>query len=171
METPSRYKSAKLEDTIIKAEDIEKIYKERRGLYLHGPVGTGKTYIAYAIKHHLEEKGTIVRFHNATDLLADIRHDFDCEPFSRKHVVDKILDSRKLLIIDDLGAEKPTEWVAEILYRIINYRYENELPVIITSNLSLDQLAQRLGDRTASRLTELCDINELTGRDRRLQSK
>ncbi len=174
METPRRYLEAELGKTSIKAEDVEKIYTTRKGLYLHGPVGTGKTYIAYAIKHHLENHPTNakrVRFHNATELLASIRHDIEADPYSRTHIVDKILESRLLLIIDDLGAEKPTEWVAETLYRIINHRYENEIPVIVTSNLSLDQLAQRIGDRTASRLGELCEVVELTGEDRRLQSK
>lgn len=195
METPSRYKNAELGRTPITRQEVEAIYSTRKGLYIHGPVGTGKTYIAYAIKHYLENGeayigsaggsgasdgnagggggGTVkprrIQFYNATELLADIRHDFDAtDPFSKKHVADRILESRQLLIIDDLGAEKPSEWVAETLYRIINHRYEHELPVVITSNLSLDQLAQRLGDRTASRLAELCEVIELTGRDRRL---
>lgn len=199
METPSRYKNAELGRTPITRQEVEAIYSTRKGLYIHGPVGTGKTYIAYAIKHYLENGeahigsaggsgasggnagggggGTVpakprrLQFYNATELLADIRHDFDAtDPYAKKHVADRILESRNLLIIDDLGAEKPSEWVAETLYRIINHRYENELPVVITSNLSLDQLAQRLGDRTASRLAELCNVVELTGRDRRLQN-
>lgn len=83
-----------------------------------------------------------------------------------------------LLVLDDLGTAKPTEFVGERLYVLINYRLENILPIIATTNYSLEELAgrpergipARLGhERTASRLIELCDVYRLTGADRRVK--
>ena len=74
-----------------------------------------------------------------------------------------------LLILDDLGAEKTTDWALQSLYIIINKRLSEELQTIITSNLSLDELRDKIGDRIASRIAGMCKIVKLTGRDRRLK--
>ncbi len=78
------------------------------------------------------------------------------------------MNASRLLILDDLGAEKPTEWVRERMYEIVNQRYEWMRPIIVTSNLSPAQLAKQVGQRVASRLMEMCEVVELDGRDRRL---
>lgn len=144
---------------------VEKVRETRRGIYLHGPVGTGKTYAAYAILKKLGDMGIRARFYTATDLLDLLRDDFGHKD---SYNLERLLESRAVLIIDDLGSEKPSEWVTETLHRIIDKRYKEVLPTIITSNLSLDELVDRVGDRIPSRLAEMCDIVKLDGKDRRL---
>ena len=73
-----------------------------------------------------------------------------------------------LLHIDDLGAEHQTDWVLEQLYSIVNARYEAERAIVATTNLMPDELAERLGARTVSRLVEICgDLIPLYGSDKR----
>jgi len=72
------------------------------------------------------------------------------------------------LFIDDFGTEKGSEWVLETLYSIIDKKYEDVIPMIITSNLDLNALGVKMGDRIASRIAEMCDVVEMTGLDRRL---
>ena len=75
-----------------------------------------------------------------------------------------------LLILDDVGTDKPTDWVATQVYMLLQQRTENGLPVIATTNYSLDQLKERLGhDRSPSRLSGLCYPQEVTGDDWRLK--
>jgi DNA replication protein DnaC len=147
-------------------------------LYLHGPVGTGKTHQAAALvltywnrfitSEPYNSHGYIgtrdvlsIYWASVPRLLEDIRHSFNVPDMAPD------VHGKALLVLDDLGAEKPSEWVEERLYCIVNDRYENELPLIATSNLSLTQLAQRIGARTASRLREMCDAYKLDGSDRR----
>jgi DNA replication protein DnaC len=72
-----------------------------------------------------------------------------------------------LLLLDDLGAAKNSEWTEEINYRLIGHRYAAMLPCLITSNVPVAQLKAILGDRVASRLREMCQFVALTGPDRR----
>lgn len=146
-------------------EKVEKIRETRRGLYIHGPVGTGKTYAAYAILKKLGDLGFRARFYTMPELLDLIREDFDSKG---SYNITNIMENRSVLIFDDLGAEKSSEWVTETLHKIIDKRYREVLPLIITSNHDLGELASRVGDRIPSRLAEMCDIIHLTGTDRRL---
>jgi DNA replication protein DnaC len=75
-----------------------------------------------------------------------------------------------LLVIDDLGAEKGTEWVVEQLYRIVDYRYRMCLPLVVTTNLSGREIRDRFGDRILSRLVEACTAVKLTGDDKRSEA-
>ena len=94
--------------------------------------------------------------------------DFD-RPWNMKlKEEEKIMDFKGLLFIDDIGAEKMTEWVAETFYLILNYRYNEMLPTIFTSNLSPSELAERIGDRIVSRIIGSSDVIKLDGEDRRL---
>lgn len=142
-------------------------------LLLLGPTGTGKTYQAYAalrmaVTHPRPVRGVGFRcdaWKAAThaDLLASMR------PNTRNDSEQVLADLRKvpLLLVDDLGVAKNSEWVEDITYRLINGRYEQMMPSIFTSNLAVDQLRDALGDRIASRLAETCTRVVLTGEDRR----
>ncbi|MEK7068230.1 MAG: ATP-binding protein, partial [Patescibacteria group bacterium] len=89
---------------------VENVRATRRGIYLWGPVGSGKTYAIYAIKKRLEEMGIRVRIYSAPEMFDKIRDDFDHKD---SYNLERILANRGVLIIDDLGAEKPSEWVSE----------------------------------------------------------
>lgn len=151
-----------------KAFEIAKRYADKypinNGLLITGTCGTGKTHIAVAILHAILEKGYPGLFVTVPDLLAEIRKSFNNDGESKKI---KDIMSARFLVLDDLGAEKTTDWVQEQLYMIINHRYEYELPTVITSNLDIGQLAQKIGERSASRLLEMCYGVRLNGEDYR----
>lgn len=157
------------------AVNFPNYYEEGRGLIFTGPCGTGKTHLAAAIANYLirEHKASVI-FGTFSRLLESMRRayssDEDIENISYQ------LGNVKLLIIDDLGKEKLTDWVLETAYEIINTRYENMKPVIITTNFSLKQLEERLnqgnnyiGEALVSRLIEMCNIVLMQGEDYRKQ--
>jgi DNA replication protein DnaC len=77
-----------------------------------------------------------------------------------------------LLHIDDVGAERTTDWVLEELYSIVNARYEDQRAMVITTNiLDREQLCEQISERTVSRLTEICDELPILGHDRRLEAR
>lgn len=75
----------------------------------------------------------------------------------------------RYLFLDDIGAEKTTDWALEKLYNIINMRYNNNLHITVTSNLELDELSKKTDDRIVSRLNEMCELIRLSGEDRRVE--
>ena len=170
MNKPHRYKDVKSTDVPVQVLDALSVAKDtRRGLYIYGPVGSGKTHVAYALADFAEKELHVrVMVQNVTEMLASFRADFD-RPWSERERLDQRLDEFSgLLVLDDIGAERPTEWVSETLYRVINRRYNEALPTIYTSNLPLSDLAESIGDRTASRIAGSCDVVELKGEDRRI---
>lgn len=178
MNTPLRYQAATYKDV---PEQIRTLFEEipetRRGIYIHGEVGTGKTHIAYGLaKKWIEptilpdgrEKRRTAMIWNTTELLRSIKQDFDLPANQRSYAEERVMSFEGLLFLDDVGSERMSEWVSETFYLIINKRYNRRLPIIITSNFSLADQAERIGDRTASRIAESCDVVELVGGDRRL---
>lgn len=166
---PARYKDAEWSHVPKDIQTfVENIRETRKGLYIHGDVGTGKTHIAYAIQKKLDEMKLTNRFHNTTELIFDIKRDFDRDIYSKRRWDEVLTEYKGVIILDDIGAERITDYVAEVFYLIINNRYTKMLPIIFTSNLSIAELAERVGDRTASRIVELCDVVHLKGEDRRL---
>ncbi len=138
----------------------------RKGIYLYGLAGSGKTHIAAAVANALLLKAR-PRFVTSPELLLQIK-----KTYGNAHGDDEYIDRlsyAKLLIIDDIGSEKPTEWVQETLFVIIDRRYTHYLPTIITSNFSLDQLKDRLGYRIASRIAEMTEVVELRATDYRIR--
>ena len=137
-----------------------------RSLLLLGPTGTGKTYQAYGSIRELAVTGVAATWvvTTAADMYAALRprHGIDSEAEFRRY------RKASVLLVDDLGAErKPTEFTEEINFRLINWRYENHMPTLFTSNVLPKELAARLGDRVTSRLGEMCQRIVLEGPDRR----
>lgn len=145
----------------------DEMKESRKGLFLHGGVGTGKTFIAYAIARYLyEEKKIKVKFENSLDILEEIKR---CAlNKSEFWAINELSNFKGLIVLDDLGCEKSSEWVQQTLYSLINKRYISKIPIVITSNYNLTELAERIGERTVSRIVEMCNVIELTGDDRRL---
>ncbi|MEZ5076428.1 MAG: ATP-binding protein [Solirubrobacterales bacterium] len=139
-----------------------------RGLWLFGDTGTGKTTLAMLISKAALEAGRSVAIYSLPKLLARIRRTYDSEPGGDSYLsFFERLTSVDLLHIDDLGAEKRSDWVLEQLYALINERYETQRSVLITTNLPHGELEEQISPRTVSRLTEICDEVPVFGEDRR----
>jgi DNA replication protein DnaC len=149
-------------------EDIDARLAAGRGLWFMGPVGTGKTTLAMLVSKAALSAGRTVAIYSLPRLLNEIR---DTHRAERSHV--ELLDRLTqvdLLHIDDVGAERTTDWVLEELYSIINARYEDERSLVITTNiLDHDALCAQITERTVSRLHEMCEELALTGEDRRME--
>jgi DNA replication protein DnaC len=138
-----------------------------RGLWLHGEVGTGKTTLAMLVSRAALDAGRSVAIYSLPRLLAEIRATFESDgDGSYVSFLDR-LAAVDLLHVDDVGAEKTSDWVLEQLYAIVNARYEEERSVVITTNLERDALATQITERTVSRLEEMCTLVPLYGEDAR----
>jgi DNA replication protein DnaC len=149
-------------------DELDERLDAGRGLWLFGDTGTGKTTLAMLISKAALEARRSVAIYSLPKLLARIRRTYDAEPGGDSYLAFfERLTSVDLLHIDDLGAEKRSDWVLEQLYALINERYETERSVLITTNLPHDQLEEQIGQRTVSRLSQMCDEVPLFGDDRR----
>jgi DNA replication protein DnaC len=145
---------------------IEENLDSGRGLWIQGDVGTGKTTLAMLISKSALDAGRSVAIYSLPRLLNLLRESMDSEG-GKLDFIDR-LTAVDLLHIDDLGAEHQTDWVLEQLYSIVNARYEAEQAIVATTNLMPDELSERLGARTVSRLVEICgDLIPLFGEDKR----
>ena len=127
------------------------------GLWFMGDTGTGKTSLAMLVSKAAIEAGRSVAVYSMPRLLADIKHTYDRDSSDSYVQLFRRLCTVDLLHLDDLGAERSTDWVLEQLYSIINERWQNERSIIVTSNLTnLDELRGQIGHRSVSRLTEIC---------------
>jgi DNA replication protein DnaC len=137
-----------------------------RGLWFQGRVGTGKTTLAMLVSKAALDAGRSVAIYSLPRLLNLLRESIESDG-GLLELLDR-LTAVDLLHIDDLGAENRTDWVLEQLYSIVNARYESERAIVATTNLMPDELSERLGARTVSRLVEICgDLIPLDGEDKR----
>ena len=144
-----------------------------KGLLLFGPHGVGKTHLAVGIlKEVIRTKGARGFFFETRELLKLVRDTYNrANEETEMDVLAPVLDA-DLLVLDDLGAEKTSEWVQETLGLVVNTRYNARRATIFTSNLvdSPDNTDPQgfifqLGARTRSRLVEMCDWVEIQGAD------
>ncbi len=145
---------------------IEQNLDTGKGLWIQGDVGTGKTTLAMLVSKAALDAGRSVAIYSLPRLLNLLREAMDSDE-GKLDFLDR-LTAVDLLHIDDLGAENRTDWVLEQLYSIVNARYEAERAIVATTNLMPDELSERLGPRTVSRLVEICgDLIPLFGEDKR----
>ena len=140
-----------------------------KSLFIHGKCGTGKTYLAAAIIREelvLNRKANVFMV-DVDDLLSEIKSTFGANAEGTEQELIEWYAAVETLCLDDIGAEKVTEWSASALRRIIEKREANEMRTIFTSNLGLNELAELFGDRIASRISGMCKTVHLTGADRR----
>ena len=139
--------------------NFDRMYKENQGLILNGPVGTGKSYAAAVIANELLERKVHVVMTSFIKILKDVGTFDDSERL-------ELIKNAKLLIIDDLGAERGTDYAIEKVYDIIDSRYRNGKPVILTTNLSIEQMKSCEDirySRIYDRIFEMCYPVKVSG--------
>ncbi len=150
----------------------------QRSLVLVGEAGVGKTHLAVAVLTELIRRYHVSgRFVDFTELIHRIRSTFDpSSPESKHQVLDPVAEA-EFVVLDELGAQKPSDWVREILYLIVNARYTRRLPTLFTTNFALSSeardegrrgavpLVERIGAPLVSRLHEMAYVLPLAARD------
>ena len=206
---PSRYARCSLEnfdttgnEQLLRAKRLCERYVEsfvredgrvrETGLLLIGDAGVGKTHLAVAVLSELTRRYAVRGlFADFTSLIHQIQSTFDPSSGESKHeILDPIMEA-DLLVLDELGAQKPTAWVSDVLYLIMNGRYTRRLPTLFTTNYRLDadaqsveggldkmpsasrgdSLAQRIPGRLVSRLYEMAQPIEIHAGDFRREVK
>ena len=183
---PTRYKHCTLANFEAYNESLEKaVAKARRlaegfpvvtqGLFLEGQPGVGKTHLAVAVlKQVIQTSGARGLFYDTRDLLRVIRSTYDPSIRTTELEVLRPVMNADLLVLDDLGAEKTSEWVEETMNLIVNTRYNERRLTIFTSNYpdipddtEPNSLLFRIGLRMRSRLHEMCEFVIMDGADYR----
>jgi len=148
-------------------DNFDEMKKRGKGLLLFGNVGTGKTFISACIANALIDKGYPCLVTNFARLVNTVSGMYD----GKQDYIDS-LNNFDLLVIDDLASERDTEYMGEIVQNIIDSRYRSNLPLIVTTNLTSEELKKPVEirkQRIYSRLFEMCVPVEVKGKDRRKQ--
>lgn len=139
-----------------------------RGFFLIGPPGTGKTHLTVAAMMHRIERnpmGEHPRFLNVPLFMDRIRAGMKFQESSAMEEYEYCRDKASYIVLDDIGKEKASDWVAERLYVIIESRYSNMLPTIATSNRTLDELDDLGYGAAVSRLMQTCRVVKIDAAD------
>lgn len=149
-------------------EKWDEIRLENMGLLLYGPVGTGKTFYAACIANALLDKGVPVMMTSFARIVNTMQGMYN----GRQEYLDKLV-SYPLLIIDDLGAERGSEYMLEQVYSVVDARYQTGLPLIVTTNIPVSEIKEPADlkyRRIYDRILERCHPVEVTGPSRRRES-
>lgn len=161
---------------------------EKTGLLLVGPSGVGKTHLSVAALKKLIKKGTHCLFSDYRELLKQIQNSYNQSSQITELDLLRPIFETEVLLLDDLGAVRPSEWVWDTVSIILNARYNEKRTTIVTANFvneaahtsetnttkragREETLGDRIGERMRSRLHEMCRIVEINGRDFRQKFK
>lgn len=167
---PKRYRDKSLDNYRNVPLEVLTTLQEDKSLLLYGPCGTGKTHLAIGLIKKLvtEKKNLIeVEFLPAVEFFLQLKRSFSANDITEEDIVSKY-STVTLLFIDDLGAEKVSDWSRQMLYTLIDRRYRECKQTIITTNLTPSQISEQIDDRIMSRLSEMGEIVELKGKDKRI---
>ena len=168
-------------EALTKVQAFVQTRSDEQGLVLIGEVGVGKTTLLLALVRSLAERWLaerkVVRLVTVPDFLRELRAGYDPTRQVQGEGYDQLMEQYQkcdVLVFDDLGAEKLTDWVEEQFYLLLDYRYRRRLPVLASSNHRKEVLAQRLDRRVMDRLRETSMMIEVVGpnhRDRAVQRR
>ncbi len=169
------YPNEKLQRALRKAQEFVAAFPVvDKGLLFIGPPGIGKTHVAVSVLREVVLKGLRGVYYDTRSLLSTIRSTYNpVTRASEADVLDEVMRA-ELLVLDDLGAERLTDWVEETMHLVVNTRYSAKRPTVFTTNYEdvsdveeLDSLLVRVGFRLHSRLREMCEFLEYAGPDYR----
>jgi DNA replication protein DnaC len=138
------------------AANFAKMKKEGIGLLIYGDPGNGKTYVSSCIANELISNSIPVICISINVLLDRIKQTFNTWGKEGEETILRSLSNADLLIIDDLGTEQNKDWPKTTVYNILDSRYRNGLPIIVTTNFPLEELKEKYHERTYDRLLEMC---------------
>lgn len=154
---PDRYRSVTFTQYQVTPENRSALNAavewEGGSMVFSGPVGTGKTHLACVLLRGAAERQMGGRYWSVPQLLDEIRARFG-EKGEQAHAFARRVSDEHLLLLDDLGAERATDWATTELAKLIDYRYQRGLATLVTTNLTLRDVAEYLGERTADRMAE-----------------
>jgi DNA replication protein DnaC len=181
-----------LSNALVQARNFVKAYPLEtggNGLLLTGSIGVGKTHLAVGMLQSLiSERGVKGLFFDYRDLLKQVQNSYNRNvEVTELEVLQPVFDA-EVLVLDELGASKPTDWVWDTVAHILNTRYNEQRTTIITTNyanqppgggelsapraaMREETLGDRIGERMRSRLQEMCVVVEMTGEDFRQKVK
>jgi len=164
---PAKFHNARL-------KDYRATFPTDIGLFIYGPAGTGKTHLAVSLLVNdicnipmSRNFNEVVAFTSMINLLSRIRQTFSKSSFESERDIVEAYQQVENLYLDDIGVEQATDWALTLVYQIIDYRWANEKRTVFTSNFDLPALAEKLDTRISSRIGGMCEVIELSGKDRR----
>jgi len=184
MEVPQLYHGKTLKNFIGFESEVEKSLSavlDGLSLFLTGSVGTGKTHLAVALmmewgKKFIVQDDSLIPygkkpyplFLSSSEFFLQLKDTFGDSKVSEQDIIQQY-DRSPLLVIDDIGSEKISDWSRQMFYVLIDRRYRNQKQTIITSNLNLKQISELIDDRISSRIVGMGKVVELVGEDYRLK--
>lgn len=150
--------SDKYEDTfiinqLIKFTDLCIESEMKNGLIIYGNIGYEKTYFGACIANKMIENNKIVLIEKSSSIIDKIKESFNKDGLSETQIIE-LYSNVDMLIIDDLGNENLSKWALEKLYKIISNRYDNELPIVITTRYNKEQLIEQLSTENDTEIEE-----------------
>lgn len=159
---PSRYVKARLSDFDTYPDP------ESPSLLLYGPSGSGKTHLAASVLASRMDTGVShAKFIPAINLLAEFRHTMNSKSEKTEMELVEWYSGLEILVLDDIGTEKDTEWSLGILYMIVNNRYNEFKCTLFTSNLDPQSMTEKIGPRLTSRIMGMGKAFKMTGNRRK----
>ena len=186
-----RFRLARMEDF---SKSFQEAARQKQNLFMYGPRGVGKTHYLCAclrdlLRQEMEEEfedpakpGSIMQapqtalnppaaFLPVPELMLEFKHSYSRNANETETQVLARYSNIKILALDDLGAERVSDWSIQMLYLLIDRRYREMRQTLISSNMSLSEIAESFDDRIASRISEMCQIVKFDGEDRRLRRR
>lgn len=152
----------------IKTDNKMAVDNYGKNLFITGKSGVGKTILASLIAKECIKHKMPFQWLNYSAFIMELQNLYKFDNESPFEVAEKISRFDGVLILDDLGSEKLTDFVRQITYFLVNEREQRMLPIVITSNFSLEEIANQIDIRISSRIAGMCKAIKLSGKDRRL---
>lgn len=157
------YEDTSIINQLIKFTDLCIESEIKNGLIIYGNIGYEKTYLAACIANKMIEQNKIVLMEKSSSIIDKIKESFNKNELSENEITE-LYSNVDMLIIDDFGSENLSKWALEKLYKIISNRYDNELPIVITTRYNKEQLIEQLStendteiaDEIVEVLNEMC---------------